>query len=121
MTGNGVLPLSEAWPVETREDRSLLHRAVLLDRTEVLQEPMPRLGLGRHRQHGLVEGVHQAMHLAEQEGASSATTRIGPHHTAAAKERGMIGSIRGVRPAEPDPTRPNDRASFQGDPATPLP
>jgi len=43
LSGGPILPLSEARPVEVSEDRSLFHRAMLLDATDMLDEGMPRL------------------------------------------------------------------------------
>src|SRR5712691_13421102 len=103
MSRNGVFPLSQARPVELCEHRSLFHCAVLFDRADVLEEPMSRFSLRGHRQYSPIEGVHQAMHFAEQEGAGSATPRGRPNSAAGPEKPGVIGRVLGVRPAERDP------------------
>jgi hypothetical protein len=57
--------------------------------------------------------MHQAMHLAQQQCTDPMAARFGPHGTAAAKERGMIGRIWCAGPAEANADRPDDLCSFQ--------
>jgi hypothetical protein len=38
---------------------------MLLEGADMLDKGAPRLGLRAHRQHGLVESVHQLVHLTE--------------------------------------------------------
>jgi hypothetical protein len=73
---------------------------MLLDGTNVLDEGVAGLGLRAHRQHGLVESVHQVMHLAEQPRADAATPRACPDAAAGPKESGIVFLMRCAGPAE---------------------
>src|SRR6516165_9243718 len=73
---------------------------MFLNRTDMLDEEMPRLGRRTHRQYGLIEGVHQAMHLAQQQRADAATPRACPDAAASPEEPGVIFLVRCTRPAE---------------------
>lgn len=44
-----------------REDGSLLHGAMFLDRADIFQKCMTRLDLRRRRRHSLIEVMHQAV------------------------------------------------------------
>jgi hypothetical protein len=54
---------------------------MLLNRTDMLDEGMSCFGLRGHRQHGLIESVHQLVYLAEQQSADTAPPRACPDAT----------------------------------------
>src|SRR6516162_1582492 len=116
-SGGPILPLSEARPVEVSEDRPLLHRAMLLDRTDMLDEGVPRLGLRTHRQHGLIESVH---HLAQQQSADSATPRACPDAAAGPEEPGIFFLMRRTGPAERGSDGARDLVALHCHPASEL-
>src|SRR6516165_3390369 len=90
MGSNSILPPSKAGPVEIGKDCSLLHRRVLCDSTDMLHESMTRLGLRGHRQHHLIESVHQAVHLTQQQRADAATPRTCPDAGACPEKPSII-------------------------------
>jgi hypothetical protein len=110
--------LPQAVPVEVSKDGTLLNRAMLLDCTNVLEECMTRLGLRAHRQHGLVEGVHQLVDLAEQQGAYTAPPRVRPDSTARPDEPGIICLVWCARSAERGSNRAHYLVSLHRHPAS---
>src|SRR6516162_9986366 len=91
---------------------------MFLNRTDMLDEDMPRLGRRTHRQYGLIEGVHQAMHLAQQQRADAATPRACPDAAASPEEPGVIFLVRCTRPAERGSNGARDLVSLHRHPAS---
>src|ERR1700730_3019281 len=73
---------------------------MLLDRADMLDEGVTQLGLRAHRQHSLVEGVHQLVHLAERQSACTAPPRACPDAAACPQEPGIIFLVRRTGSAE---------------------
>src|SRR6516162_3594716 len=91
---------------------------MFLNRTDMLDEDMPRLGRRTHRQYGLIEGVHQAMHLAQQQRADAATPRACPDAAASPEEPGVVFLVRCTRPAERGSDGARDLVSLHRHPAS---
>src|SRR5262249_17549200 len=100
LSGRPILPPSKDGPVEVSKDRSLFHGAMLLDGTEPPDEGMTRLGLRGHRQHALVESVHQAVHLTQQQRADATTPRTCPNAAACPEKPGIIFLVWCAGPAK---------------------
>src|SRR5215471_12152474 len=115
-----VLPLPKDGPIEVGKDSALLHRAMLLDGTEVFDEGATRLGLRAHRQHGLVEGVHQSVNLAEQKSAYTATARDCPNATAHPQKPGVVFLARCTGSSERSSNGSRDLLSLHRYPASEL-
>jgi len=93
---------------------------MLRNGTDMLDEGVPRLGQRTHRQHGLVESVHQAMHLAQQQRADAATSRTRPDTAAGPEEPGVIFLVRCTGPAERGSDGACKLVSLHGHPASEL-
>jgi hypothetical protein len=101
---------------EASEDRSLFHCAMFLDGADMLNEGVTRLGLGAHRQRRLVEGVHQMVHLAEQQSAGTVPPRACPDAAACPPEPGMIFRVRRTGSAERSSNGARDLVSLHRHP-----
>src|SRR5215469_11483454 len=115
-----VLPLPKDRPVEVGKDSALFHRAMLLDGTEVLDEGVTRLRLRAHCQHGLVEGVHQSVNLAEQKSAYTAAARACPDATARPQKPGVVFLVRCTGSSERGSNGSRDLLSLHRHPASEL-
>jgi hypothetical protein len=118
LSNGSILPLPQAGPVEVGKDGTLFNPAVLLDCTNVLEEGVTRLGLRAHRQHGPVEGVHQLVDLAEQQGAHTAPPRACPDSTAGPDKPSIIFLVRCAGSAERGQNRARYLVSIHRHPAS---
>src|SRR5215471_9039896 len=118
LSNGSILPLPQAGPVEVGKDGTLLNPAMLLDCTNVLHEGVTRLGLRAHRQHGLVEGVHQLVDLAQEQGAYTAPPRACPDSTARPDKPSIIFLVRCAGSAEPGSNRAHYLVSLHRHPAS---
>src|SRR5262249_29227603 len=118
LSSGSILPLPQSGPVEVSKDGTLLNRAMLLGCANVLEEGVTRLGLRAHRQHGLVEGVHQLVDLVEQQGAYTAPPRACPDSTARPDKPSIIFLVRCAGPAECGSNRARYLVTLHGHPAS---